>query len=131
MSQHLFFCLQDIISCQLLLSLISHSLTLLHRGQSFSHLPINVTKYPVYFLCLSTCLFVHATVLLVRMHFRPGGAARYVTADYYMWIALCAFPCLEVGVAIWVNSLDYQNYKRHLQFLRLEFDTRLGMYSPR
>ena len=70
-------------------------------------------------------------VLLLRMVSRQGGLDRYTHADLYIWLAMVLFPCLEVATGIWVNSSDFQSYKHYLQYLRLEFDTRLGMYSPR
>jgi hypothetical protein len=40
-------------------------------------------------------------------------------------------PVLGIAVGFVVNAYDNFCYRRHLQFLRLEFDTRLGMHSPR
>jgi hypothetical protein len=119
------------MSCQLLLSLIAHSMTLLDRGLTFTQLPFNVSKYRGYYTCILTCLGVHSVVLVLRMLSRPGGMERFVQADMYLWFAMCIFPVLEITTGVWVNGADDQMYKRYLQYLRLEFDTRLGMYSPR
>lgn len=119
------------MSCQLLLSLMAHSMTLLDRGLTFSQLPVNLVKYRGFYLSLVACVALHALVLLARMWTRVDGFERYVQADAYLWLAMGAFPLLEIATGLWVNSSDDQMYKRYLQFLRLEFDTRLGMYSPR
>lgn len=51
--------------------------------------------------------------------------------DMQVWIAIGIFPFIGLIVGFIVNSDDIFSYQRHLQFLRLEFDTRLGMHSPR
>jgi len=122
---------QDVMSCQLLLSLVAHSMTLLNRGLTYSQLPINISKYRGHYACIFFCLVVHSAVLLLRMSGRVGGYERFAEADIYLWVAMCVFPLLEIVTGIRVNGSDDQMYKRYLQFLRLEFDTRLGMYSPR
>ena len=126
-----FLLLQDVMSCQLLLSLIAQSMTLLHRGLSIAQLPFKVLRYPVYYSCVLACVLLHTLVLLLRMWSRVGGFARWQQSDLQVWVAMFVFPFLEIAVGIWVNGSDDQSYKRYLQYLRLEFDTRLGMYSPR
>jgi hypothetical protein len=55
----------------------------------------------------------------------------YAEMDNEVWIAMGICPLVGLAVGHAVNSDDNFNYQRHLQFLRLEFDTRLGMHSPR
>lgn len=48
-----------------------------------------------------------------------------------MWIAIGICPVVGMVSGLGINRDDNFSYQRHLQFLRLEFDTRLGMHSPR
>jgi hypothetical protein len=41
------------------------------------------------------------------------------------------FPICGVFVAATVNMMDLRSYARYIQFMRLEFDTKLGMHSPK
>lgn len=119
------------MSCQLLLSLVAHSMTLLHRGQTFTQLPFKITQYRAYYACVAICIGVHVFVMGVRAWLRVGGVQRYEDADAWVWVAMVLSPLAEIATGIRVNVSDDQSYKRYLQYLRLEFDTRLGMYSPR
>lgn len=55
----------------------------------------------------------------------------YAKLDWVVWFALVLLPIACAAVGFWTNYDDSKHYRRHLQFLRLEFDTRLGMHSPR
>ncbi len=122
---------QDMMSWQLLFSLVSQSVTLIHRGQTFFQFPYNFSIYRNYYCSVLLCFVIHSFILFFRALIRPGGFERYLESDFYLWIVMFVSPLLQIVVGIKVNTSDDQSYKRYLQFLRLEFDTRLGMYSPR
>jgi len=44
---------------------------------------------------------------------------------------MVAFPLFGLVIGTIVNALDEKGYLRYMQFLRLEFDTKLGMHSPK
>lgn len=50
---------------------------------------------------------------------------------YDVWLAIVAFTFFGFLVGAVVNMLDDKSYRRYIQFLRLEFDTKLGMHSPK
>lgn len=56
---------------------------------------------------------------------------RYYSLHYSVWITFALSTLLNIFVGEWYNRDDNFHYRRYLQFLRLEFDTRLGMHSPR
>lgn len=61
-----------------------------------------------------------------------GGAPHtYSDLDSVVWILTAMLPLGGVLVGFATNVLDDRGYRRYLQFLRLEFDTKLGMHSPR
>ena len=122
--------IQDFTSITLLLSLVSQSATLLHRGQLFPQFP-TVSNSPTYFLILLILFIAHGLVLYIRALTRKGGIWLYATIHWSVWIATGIFPVLGIVLGFSINYFDSRNYRRHLQFLRLEFDTRLGMHSPR
>jgi hypothetical protein len=138
---------QDLMSAQMLLSLLAQSLTLLVRGQTAVAdfpWPHRLPEALFYVSALAVCL-VHACVLGLREMYRidhfgsddtsPTTSVQnhhtYVRLDYVVWIAMFVLPSLGVLVGVLVNADDKHHYRRYLQFLRLEFDTRLGMHSPR
>ena len=60
------------------------------------------------------------------------GLQAYADLGWGVWLtAAVAMPLLGAAVSVAVNQHDDRFYRRYLQFLRLEFDTRLGMHSPR
>ncbi len=61
-----------------------------------------------------------------------GGNASYLHLHFAVWIVLLSSSIGLNGVCGFVvNLYDRYHYRRYTQFLRLEFDTRLGMHSPR
>lgn len=50
---------------------------------------------------------------------------------YDIWLAMVVLPLFGLIIGTVVNALDKKSYLRYMQFLRLEFDTKLGMHSPK
>ena len=125
-----YFIIQDVTSISLLLSIISQSATLLHRGQLFPQLP-SFSNSPTYCLVLIVLVITHGLILYVRGISRPEGLRLFASLHWSIWVAIGVFQMVGVMVGFIVNYFDSKHYRRHLQFLRLEFDTRLGMHSPR
>ena len=60
------------------------------------------------------------------------GLQAYADLNWYVWLTMMVImPLVGIIITITVNQQDDKAYRRYLQFLRLEFDTRLGMHSPR
>ncbi len=59
------------------------------------------------------------------------GLSEFDDLSWVIWAALFLFPLIGYILGIYLNDSDEKLYRRYLQFLRLEFDTRLGMHSPR
>ena len=62
---------------------------------------------------------------------RQDGLAYYREMTFDVWLAVIIFPVVGVFIATGVNVFDVKSYRRYIQFLRLEFDTKLGMHSPK
>lgn len=61
-----------------------------------------------------------------------GGVRAYGLLGWYVWVAsVVVLPAVGVVISVAVNKYDGTAHRRYLQYLRLEFDTRLGMHSPR
>jgi hypothetical protein len=71
--------------------------------------------------------------MILRASFRSpaGGPEAYGGFDWIVWVVLVLMPLISGILGSLLNERDGKAYKRYLQFLRLEFDTRLGMHSPR
>lgn len=123
-----YWTIQDVNSAAALLAMLSQSCTLLHRGQ-FSLPTFN--NSPAYCICACFCLVFHGLLLLIRALLRVDGMKLYAHLHWGVWVTLCIFPLLGILVGYIVNVFDNKHYRRYLQFLRLEFDTKLGMHSPR
>ncbi len=129
-----FWLIQDVMSCQLILQILAQSLTLLERGQSvsFSNFPTPFS-HGYFFLAALVVLGIHALVLFVRAFTRCqlNCSSSYTSLSWEVWVVMFGFPLVSLIVGFVYNSYDAKFFKRYLQFLRLEFDTRLGMHSPR
>jgi hypothetical protein len=133
---------QDIMSLQCLLQLIVQMFTLLHRGQKLVETP-SPYKYRWLYICAVLVLLIHMTVLFCTALGRgpatdddddnslSEGLKMYTYLDYIVWISVGVLPLGAWALALWCNSDDDEQYKNYLSFLRLDFDTRLGMHSPR
>lgn len=66
-----------------------------------------------------------------RAALREDGFAQYHYMRYDVWLAMVVFPLFGLVIGTFVNALDEKGYRRYMQFLRLEFDTKLGMHSPK
>jgi len=122
---------QDIMSIQLLLSLVVHALTLLERGQTWERPAIpSFSRHPTLYLCIIFILSTHAVVMGVRAWLR-NGFQEYQNLDYAVWLILIVGTLGTFLVGLAVNAHDEKRHRRLMQFLRLDFDTKLGMHSPR
>lgn len=60
-----FWHVQDIMSSQLLIALLSQIITLLHRGQTVWHFP-NPMSHPEFYLTVIGVLSLHVLVMFIR-----------------------------------------------------------------
>lgn len=83
---------------------------------------------------LRTCIFHSSSAhWLSGLDCSSGsqGNASYKNIHGLVWATLFIMVAMNLVGGLMVNHYDGHFYRRHLQFLRLEFDTRLGMHSPR
>jgi len=126
-----FSMVQDIMSIQLLLSLVAHTLTLLERGQTWERPAIrSFNGHPTLYLCILVVVTTHGIVMGVRAWLRDGFQ-EYRNVDYTVWLVLIVGTLGTFFVGLAVNAHDEKRHRRLMQFLRLDFDTKLGMHSPR
>ena len=140
------------------LAMISQAFTLLLRGQQ-SRKPIIWPQYYLeFYIMVILMTVVHVGIMIWRAGLRGCWISNTLTAvlagidctlddddnsggnnhnpqysdlHYLVWIWLLVGSMMNVIVGFVVNHDDNHHYRRYLQFLRLEFDTRLGMHSPR
>jgi phosphoglycolate phosphatase-like HAD superfamily hydrolase len=124
-----FWLIQDLMSCEMLLSLIAQSFTLLERGQSLDKIP-TFSSHLYYYLVLFLVSGIHVVVMVVRGYMRDNLSI-FMHLGWLFWAMLVILPLLQIVVGIVVNKHDNYYYARYLQYLKLEYDTRLGMHSPR
>ena len=80
---------------------------------------------------------IHVLVMALRAWLRSGSGSgsgsgcSYWSLHQWVWVLLALLPLLGAAAGGLLNSADDKFYRRYLQLLRLEFDTRLGMHSPR
>jgi len=124
-----FWFVQDLMSCEMLLSLIAQSVTLLERGQSLDKFP-TIISHLYYYLVLVVIILIHVIVVIVRAY-RRHNLTSFMHLGWLFWVMLVILPALQIVIGILVNKHDNYYYARYLQYLKLEYDTRLGMHSPR
>jgi len=131
---------QDMMANAALLGILSQALTLLERGQQLVDVEAVAVSWPgvlhhkAFYTALALCLVIHCGVMLARALLREVEHAEvgtYSSLPWLVWLLLLGLPAVGTGLGSAVNSRDDRFYRRYLQFLRLEFDTRLGMHSPR
>jgi magnesium-transporting ATPase (P-type) len=126
-----FSMVQDVMSIQLLLSLVMQALTLLERGQTWERLAFpSFHGHPTLYLCILFVCSLHAVAMGIRAWMRDGFQ-EYRNLDYAVWLVLIVATLGTFFVGLAVNAHDEKRHRRLMQFLRLDFDTKLGMHSPR
>ena len=127
-----FYLIQDIMSCQQLLCIITQLFTLLKRGQSYRFLPTPFT-HTWFYIATCICLIIHLAVLAVRQYTRQESNTTigYQDLGWQVWIIMALTNIVSIFVGLVCNAHDEKSYRRYLMFLKLEFETKLGMHSPR
>ena len=116
-----------------------------YRGASLRFLP--TVSVHGYFYCAAVfSILFHGCLLLIRAKLRStddvtldtynpshiGGIQAYGLLGWPVWVAsVFLLPLGGIFSSVIVNKYDGTAHRRYLQYLRLEFDTRLGMHSPR
>ena len=121
---------QDVVSFAILLNLILQASSMLYRGQKMVDLP-SPRSCPVFYLMSVLILLVHVVAMFIRASLRDTGVERYSNMPMIVYMLLLVLPLLCAFLVYPLNEYDDNHYRRYLNFLRLEFDTRLGMHSPR
>lgn len=75
-------------------------------------------------LCL-TLAFCHASTAVA------GAPSLFVGAPWDAWLAVALFNAASLALVGALKRVDSRRFERTMMSLRLSFDTRLGMYSPR
>jgi hypothetical protein len=126
---------RDLMSAQALLGLVAQASTLLVRGQNAPAQFPSIVRVPegLFYLSAAIVVAIHTGVLAARYASRSGAlhGHTYMGLDWPVWFLMAVLPVFGVVVGVLTNRDDERHHKRYLQFLRLEFDTRLGMHSPR
>ena len=50
---------------------------------------------------------------------------------FELWLLIFVWPMVNLAIGEKVKAADAATHERYLNYLQLEFSTRLGMYSPR
>ena len=118
---------------------------LFSRGASLRFLP-TISVHGYFYCAAIVSILFHFSILLIRAHSRQtdntidnlnglshiGGVQAYGLLGWPVWVAsLFLLPLGGIVSSTIVNKFDGTAHRRYLQYLRLEFDTRLGMHSPR
>lgn len=104
-----------------------------------------ITVHGYFYSAAIFSILFHICVLLIRAYSRKtvnngemseysniGGVRAYGLLGWTVWIScFVILPLLSICVTVIINQYDGTAHRRYLQYLRLEFDTRLGMHSPR
>jgi hypothetical protein len=121
---------QDVISFELLISIVLQACSLLRRGQKINEFP-HYRSHLVFCTTTSLVLVLHVGICIVRACTRHDGLTQYRNMSWVVYVVIFVAPICFGVISFLLNEHDVFFYRRHLNFLRLEFDTRLGMHSPR
>lgn len=143
-----FIFLQDLLSNLFLLHFILLSFSMLIRGQNLFEQYPKYNSNKLYYNIIFFIILIQLLHNLVRYYIRNCLISSSIislscdnTEDNiydYENISIITLVLIFVFIIVftlllhhYINQKDYKYYQRYLQFLRLEFDTRLGMHSPR
>lgn len=121
---------QDVISCELILSIVVQACSLLRRGQKITEFP-HYRSHPVFCTTTIFVLTLHVGICAIRAYTRQDGLVQYRDMSWVVYVVMFVAPLCSGTISFLLNEHDVFFYRRHLNFLRLDFDTRLGMHSPR
>ncbi len=122
---------QDVMSLQALVSFVAHALTLQERGQIWGRIGLPPPRKAVAMYSLMTgVLVLHIGVLALRAYQRDG-LSDYANLHLAVWLAIAVGFVATFLVGLIVNAHDEKRHRQEMQFRRLDFDTKLGMHSPR
>jgi hypothetical protein len=123
-----YWLVQDLMATQLMLQVICQAASLMERGQR--RLP-DFVEHSQFFIATAVIFLTHLWIMAIRVMMRSASDHNYKNLNWLVWLVMILMPILGLAVGFLVNGLDDKWYRRYLQFLRLEFDTKLGMHSPR
>jgi hypothetical protein len=122
---------QGSTSLALLLGMIGQGASMLYRNQRATEILSDLTTAPAFVVASAGTVLLHVGVLWAR----GGGSFRACglggSGAVLVWLVMLASAVVGSLVAFATASHDQVAYKRYLNYLRLEFDTKLGMHSPR
>ena len=122
---------QGATSLALLLGMIGQGASMLHRNQRATELLTDLRAAPAFVGASVGSVCIHVGALWAR----GGGSLRRCglvgSGAVLVWLMLLATAAVGGLISFATASHDEVAYKRYLNYLRLEFDTKLGMYSPR
>ena len=119
-----------IMSVHMLIMLCAEASTLLHRGMSMKDLP-SWTSHPVFYIAIIVCLIIHMTILIYLYPLQIWVLCSDWSKLSTIIICSLLLCALDIALGVIINGHDFPIYQRHQRFLRLDFDTRLGMHSPK
>jgi hypothetical protein len=115
---------------QMALCVIFASAGFLYRTRSLGEEPpwCRNTKW-----LFSSCASLALTILYLVLSLEGGAASARVARKlpYYYYIISLAFPLMCLFVGEIVKRVDRRHEKRACMLRRLQFETRLGMWSPK
>jgi magnesium-transporting ATPase (P-type) len=122
---------QDVMSLQALGSFVAHALTLQERGQIWGRIGLPHPKKAVaMYSIMAGVLVLHIGVLALRAYLRDG-LSDYANLHLAVWLAVAVGFLATFCVGLTLNAHDEKRHRQEMQFRRLDFDTKLGMHSPR
>lgn len=110
------------------LSSCVQSSSFLYRTQSLAVL--SPLKNRVWATGAVIAVLLQALYSLGRAHVLSGKAG-LAWVPWHLWLLIFFWPAVALVIDEKVKAMDAQLHGRYMKFLQLEFDTRLGQYSPR
>lgn len=108
-----------------------HAFTFFYRHDSTFQIPFNHAWFP----CAFAALVFQIMYSTVYLHLHAGGEVSAIAwlseAPVPFWITFSCWPVFIIGIAEATKRTERSLHLRNQRRLRVFFDTRLGMYSPK
>ena len=118
----------DLMLASLVLMLVIHSASLLYRTSALT-VDNPFHNVPWVISCIIV-LGLQAAHLVLR-GWRRGSLLSIAGIGWDVWLVIAIGPCFALLIGEYAKRQDKKVFDKAVRFLRLQFDTRLGTYSPK
>jgi magnesium-transporting ATPase (P-type) len=106
-----------------------HSMTMVHRNLSLR--AYNPFTNKLWAACAAGAVLLQIMFCAISVSSSEDSSVRYTSIDPYIYIIVAVWPLFVIAITELTKAHDRRTVDRQQRKARLEFDTKLGMHSPK